>query len=81
MEKVTGRGVGGVGPNGHAARHTDPKLDNPRAPIGWLPKAAATSNPQGTAYVKIGPNSQAWDATGSGRSYTTGGQSRGTPKR
>jgi hypothetical protein len=81
MEKDRSGGVGGVGPNNHAARHTDPRLDNPRAPIGWLPKAAAASNPQGTAYTKIGPNSAAWDATGNTKPVTTGSVGGGKRKR
>ena len=31
--------------------------------LGWVPPAAARSDPQGTPYVAIGPGSPAWAKT------------------
>jgi hypothetical protein len=80
MEKDTGGGVGGVR-DGHAARHSEARLDHPRPAIGWFPTKPA--NPQrGGPETPIGPNSALWER-GNGRSgaYTTGDQRGGKPKR
>jgi hypothetical protein len=80
MEKDRSGGVGGVSLNGHAARHTDPNLDNPRPPIGWLTGPAAKSNPQGSsAFTPIGPNTALWDQPGRPKPFTTGDQRGGKP--
>jgi hypothetical protein len=69
--------VGGV-KNGHAVRHSDEKLDNPRPPIGWLPDIPkGDRNGPG---VKIGPGTAAWDGPGRSGPFTTGMQRGGKPK-
>jgi hypothetical protein len=34
---------------------------------GWLPEAAKKSDPQGTAYVRVGPGTPAWHAKAKGK--------------
>jgi hypothetical protein len=79
VAKDDSTGVGGVR-DGHAARHSEARLDNPRPPIGWMP--AKPANPQGGPEIQIGPNSALWER-GNGRTgaFTTADQRGGKPKR
>jgi hypothetical protein len=71
-----GGSVGGT-KDGHAVRRADGWESPPS--IGWLTGPAAESNPLGTAYTKIGPNSAIWNSRTAAK--TLGDQGRGKPKR
>jgi hypothetical protein len=47
----------------------EPRANSAQRPkdrvTGWLPESAKKSDPEGTAYTKIGPGTPAWHAKGS----------------
>jgi hypothetical protein len=49
--------AGGMGPDGHAVRHSEPQLNVALPALGWLSNQGATSNPRGGGWTKIGMNS------------------------
>lgn len=73
-----GNGSAGGTKDGHAVRRVDGWSNSDTPSLGWLSGPAAESNPQGTAYTKIGPNSAIWNSRNAAR--TLGDQGR-KPKR
>lgn len=67
--------AGGV-KDGYAVRRVDGWSNSDTPAIGWLKGALPKSDPQGSAEVKIGPNTKVWSAERTSP-FMTGDQGKG----
>jgi hypothetical protein len=55
--------AGGMGPDGHAVRHSEARLNVALPALGWLTNQEATSNPRCGGWENIGMNSAVGSST------------------